>query len=91
MIIPELVGEDPKRVGEAMSLFNGAMSTAGLLGPPIAGLLIGTIGTTAVLYVDAATYLVAFVLIGGFVPRIAPAVEVAGGSRPPRGRALHPA
>jgi MFS family permease len=75
VIIPELVGEDPKRVGEAMSLFNGAMSAAGLLGPPIAGILIGTVGATAVLYVDAATYLVAFVLIGGFVPRLAPVPE----------------
>ncbi len=75
VIIPELVGEDPKRVGEAMSLFNGAMSTAGLMGPPAAGVLIGTIGATAVLFVDAATYLVAFVLVAGFIPRLAPVPE----------------
>jgi hypothetical protein len=39
-----------------------------LVGPALAGVLIGWLGPANVLIVDAATYLVAFALVAGFVP-----------------------
>lgn len=68
VIIPEVVGEEPGRIGEAMSLFQGATAVASLLGPALAGSLIAFFGATTVLYIDAATYLVAFVVLLVFVP-----------------------
>jgi hypothetical protein len=41
----------------------------------MAGLLIGRLGATTVLVIDAATYLVSFLLIVSFVPRIARSPE----------------
>src|SRR5581483_6944557 len=46
------------------------------LGPPIAGVLIAVTSAPNVLYIDAATYVVSFVLIGLFVhPPEVPAPE----------------
>jgi MFS family permease len=67
VVIPELVGEDEARVGQTMSLLQTALGVAGILGPALGGVLIAVIGETNVLYVDAATYAVAFVLIGVWV------------------------
>jgi MFS family permease len=73
VIVPELVGEDEGRVGETQSLLHGGLAFAGVLGPALGGVLIGVLGETNVLYVDAATYAIAFALIGLFVlPRYAP-------------------
>jgi MFS family permease len=72
IIVPELLGEDERVVGQANALFQGAIRITMLLGPPIAGVLIGLIGATSVLVVDAATYAFAFALVLGFVPRVAP-------------------
>jgi MFS family permease len=75
VIIPELVGEDERRLGEAMSLFQGATATAALLGPAVAGVLIASVGALGVLYADAATFAIAFVLYALFVPSTAPVEE----------------
>jgi MFS family permease len=66
-IVPEIVGEDEGVIGEANALLQAAMRIALVLGPVVAGVLIGLIGATNVLYVDAATFLVAFLLIAVFV------------------------
>jgi predicted MFS family arabinose efflux permease len=71
-ILPELVGEDERRMSQANSSIEGGTALAALLGPAIAGLLIPIIGAPNVLYVDAATYLLAFLLIVVFVPRRKP-------------------
>jgi predicted MFS family arabinose efflux permease len=68
-ILPELVGEDERTIAQANSLIEGGAAFAALLGPALAGMLIPFIGASNVLYVDAATYLVAFVLVLAFVPR----------------------
>jgi predicted MFS family arabinose efflux permease len=73
VIVPELLGEDEALVSEASALFQGAQRVTMLMGPVLAGVLIGFIGATNVLVVDAATYVVAFVLIRGFVPARKPA------------------
>ena len=71
-ILPELVGEDETRMSQANSAIEGGTAFAALLGPVIAGVLIPFLGAANVLYVDAATYVIAFVLILVFVPRRKP-------------------
>jgi MFS family permease len=68
VLMPELVGEDEETMSQANALFQGAMRTTLLLGPPLGGVLIGVIGAANVLVVDAATYLVSFALVALFVP-----------------------
>ena len=68
-ILPELVGEDETRMSQANSAIEGGTAFAALLGPVLAGALIPFIGASNVLYVDAATYVVAFLLILVLVPR----------------------
>ena len=68
-ILPELVGEDETRMSQANSSIEGGSAFAALIGPALAGALIPFIGAPNVLYVDAATYLIAFLLILVFVPR----------------------
>ena len=48
-LLPDLVGEDESRLGEANALLQTANRLASLLGPPIAGVLIGVFGATEVL------------------------------------------
>ena len=69
VILPELVGEDERVIGQANSLIEGGTAVAGLAGPALAGALIPLIGAPNVLYVDAATYVVSFLLLAVFVPR----------------------
>ena len=72
MILPELLGEDEAVVSQANALFQGATRITLLLGPVTAGVLIGAIGAPSVLLVDAATYVVAVLLVGLFVPATTP-------------------
>jgi predicted MFS family arabinose efflux permease len=51
-----------------------------LLGPPLAGVLIGVIGAASVLLVDAVTYAVSFLLVVSFVPGRARAAAGGGTS-----------
>jgi len=80
VILPELVGEDERRMSQANSLIEGGSALALLIGPALAGLLIPFIGVANVLYVDAATFVVAFLLVLAFVPRRKPvdATETGG-------------
>jgi len=68
VIVPELLGEDEATVSKATALFQGAIRSTMLLGPPIGGVLIGFFGAANVLVVDAATYVVSFLLVVFFVP-----------------------
>ena len=67
-ILPELVGEDERRMSQANSSIEGGSALAAMVGPALAGVLIPFIGAPNVLYVDAATYLIAFLLVFVFVP-----------------------
>jgi MFS family permease len=69
VILPELVGEDETTIAQANSLIEGGTAFAGLAGPALAGILIPFLGAPNVLYVDAATYVVSFLLLAGFVPK----------------------
>jgi MFS family permease len=79
VILPELVGEDVTTMSQANSLVEGGTAAAALVGPALAGILIPFLGAPNVLYIDAATYLVAFLLVLVFVPRPKPLDQEAGG------------
>jgi MFS family permease len=72
VIVPELLGEDEEQVTEANALFQAATRATLLAGPALAGILIGILGATSVLVVDAATYVVSLGLVAGFVPHRQP-------------------
>ena len=78
VILPELVGEDVTTMSQANSLIEGGTAAAALIGPALAGILIPLLGAPNVLYIDAATYLVAFLLVLVFVPRPKPLDQQAG-------------
>jgi predicted MFS family arabinose efflux permease len=63
MIIPELFGDDEKTVAKASGLFSGANQLPIVIGPAIAGVLIALFGAPALLVVDGATFLFAFVVV----------------------------
>jgi MFS family permease len=75
LILPELVGDDERTVGQANAIVEGTQRATALLGPSLAGILIATIGATNVLYVDAATYLFSFLILATLVPRRPPVAE----------------
>src|SRR5262245_7312047 len=68
VVLAEILGEDEARVSAANAWLQGATRITMLIGPPLAGVLITLIGAPAVPVVDAATFLVALVLIALFVP-----------------------
>lgn len=72
VIVPELLGEDEQLVTKANALLQAATRTTLLAGPVLAGVLIGVIGATSVLLVDAATYVVSALLVAVFVPQREP-------------------
>lgn len=63
MAIPQMVGEDTDLVGRASSLLDGATRLGNLAGPVTAGILIGVTGAVNVLWFDAATFLVSFLIV----------------------------
>ena len=72
LVLPELVGEDQSTLTQANAVVEAGSRLTILLGPVFAGVLIASIGATNVLYVDAATYAISFLLLFSFVPRRAP-------------------
>src|SRR2546430_3187298 len=66
-LVPELVGEAENVVGKANVFLQSAQRVTMLLGPAVAGVLIAWVGAPSVLVIDAATYVVSFVLVGAFV------------------------
>ncbi len=72
LVLPELVGEDPQTLTQANAVVETGSRLTILLGPIVAGVLIASIGAANVLYVDAATFAVSFLLLLVFVPRRPP-------------------
>jgi MFS family permease len=66
-IIPELFGNDEKAVSKASGLFGAATQLPIVIGPAIAGVMIGFFGAPALLVVDSGTFLFAFVVVLGLV------------------------
>ena len=74
--LPELLGEDEALIGEANAFLQASQRVTMLLGPVLAGALIGALGAPAVLVVDAGTFVFALVTILVFVPARGGAVEI---------------
>jgi hypothetical protein len=68
LIVAGLVGDDEVRMTRIGGLLNAFNETASFLGPPMGGLLVVLLGPAPVLLFDAASYGLAFVLIGTLVP-----------------------
>ena len=77
LIIPEILGDDETLVSRATALTQAATRTTLVAGPPVGGVLIAWLDAPTVLVVDAATYVISFVLVALFVPdgERAPATE----------------
>jgi predicted MFS family arabinose efflux permease len=71
-VVAEVLDEDEASVERANALLQGATRITMLAGPALGGVLIVAIGASAVLVVDAATYLIAFVLVTALVPVAGP-------------------
>lgn len=68
VVVAETLGEDETMVERANALLQGATRITMLFGPALGGVLIASVGAPIVLVVDAATYVVALVLVTLFVP-----------------------
>lgn len=69
VLTAELLSDNSARVGQANALFQGATRVTLVLGPPLAGVLIGVAGAVTVLVIDAVSFATAFVLVSLFVPK----------------------
>jgi MFS family permease len=67
LILPAVVGEDEQTLAQANSLVEGATNVTQLVGPALAGVLIVFMGAANVMWLDAASFLFAFVLVASFV------------------------
>jgi MFS family permease len=70
VLLPEVLGEDEHVITHANAALQSASRLTYLVGPALAGLLIGFLGAPTVLVVDAATYLVSFLLLLAFIPLV---------------------
>jgi MFS family permease len=66
-IIPAIVGTNEQEVAQANTILEGATNFTSFAGPAIAGVMIGVLGAASVMWVDAASFLVSFVLVAWFV------------------------
>lgn len=66
-LIPAIVGTDEQTVSRANTLLEGATNFTNFAGPAIAGVLIALIGATNVMWLDAASFLCSFALVGALV------------------------
>ncbi|GAB3677123.1 macrolide resistance MFS transporter Mrx(A) [Actinocorallia lasiicapitis] len=67
VLLPALCGKDEGALARANSVLQAVNRGSLLLGPPIAGVLIGVVGAASVLWIDVASFAVSFVLVFLFV------------------------
>jgi MFS family permease len=68
VVVAEILDEDEASVERANAVLQGATRVTMLCGPILGGILIASVGAPVVLVVDAASYVVAFLLVTLFVP-----------------------
>jgi MFS family permease len=69
LVLAGIVGEDELRLTRVGGLLGSVNEAASFIGPALGGGLVVLIGPEKVLLVDAASYLVAFLLVATLVPR----------------------
>lgn len=69
-LLPELVERAGMQLERANAIYSLTRRTAGLIGPPLAGVLIALFGAGNVLWIDAATFAVSAGIFAALVPAI---------------------
>jgi MFS family permease len=67
VVIPALVGTDEQEIARANTLLEGATNFTSFGGPALAGVLIGLLGAANVMWLDAASFVISFLLVALFV------------------------
>jgi MFS family permease len=67
LVVPEVAGEDERAVAEVNAVLGGAQQITQIAGPVLAGVLIALTSPSAVLVVDAGTYVFSFLTIATIV------------------------
>ncbi len=75
LVLPETFGDDETIMVQGNALLESATRVTSLVGPAIAGVLIGVLGSANVLWIDVASFLVSFALLALKLP--APRVPMA--------------
>ncbi len=70
-LLPEVAAASGTTLERATSLEDGIMRAASLVGAPVAGVLIGIIGASNVLWVNAASFGVSALIVAVAVPKVA--------------------
>jgi predicted MFS family arabinose efflux permease len=79
VVVADILDEDEASVQRANALLQGATRITMLCGPALGGVLIAAVGSPVVLVIDAASYVVAFVLVTLLVPVVRTSREDDGG------------
>ena len=66
-VIPAIVGSDEQEIARANTLLEGATNFTNFAGPAAAGVLISLIGAANVMWLDAASFVLSFLLVCAFV------------------------
>jgi MFS family permease len=77
LLLAEVVGDEESIVARVNAYLDGAQTTAPLVGPALAGILITALGASNVLYADAATFGIAAIAVGVLVPGRKPTTKAA--------------
>jgi len=80
-LLPELATMARLRLEQLNSLFESVTALSILIGPPIAGILIGLLSAGNVLWIDGASFLFSAVVVGLFVPALRPSETARPGGR----------
>ena len=76
-LVPDLAAMAKMPLERANAFSDGMYRLSGLMGAPLAGILIAIIGTSNLLWLDAASFLISATLIGLVVPSTPPVIKVA--------------
>lgn len=83
LIIPETFSDDESLVVQGNAMIEGATRLATLIGPAVAGALIGTVGAVNVIWIDASSFMLSFLILATRLPRprVSLAATAAEGTR----------
>jgi len=81
-MVSVLLGDDVRRVAGANALLQALTRLTYFVGPAIGGVVLATLGAPAVLWLDAASFLVSLLIVLFVVPPVGPGAGEPAGSRP---------
>jgi MFS family permease len=71
-VLPSVTGEDEDLLSRATAVLESAMRLSLMIGPPLAGLLVGLLGPARVIVLDAASFGVSVLLLRRYLPAAEP-------------------